>query len=114
MINTVKNLINKWSIKPDDILDLYRIDEHFSMEDEDAYRNEYSEEALRYSIKVHDLLDLDYECKICLKRPICCTFSNVENLERTGECDGVFQLLNAPIIIKIEDYYIQKGMETDT
>ena len=104
VINEVKNIINKWSIKPDEILDVERNDEHFSIKDEDAFRNEYSEEDLRYSIKVHDLLGLDYECKICLKRDSCCRFSNYDNLERSGECYGMDQLLDAPILIKIEDY----------
>jgi hypothetical protein len=114
VIKTVKNLINKWSIKPDEILKVERVDENFSIEDEDYYRTEYSEEALRYSINVHDLFDLDYECKICLARAICCRFSNIDNIQRRGECYGISRLLTAPIIIKIEDYYIQKGMETDT
>ena len=114
VINTVKKLINKWSIKPDEILEVEWIDEDFLIRDEDVWRIEYSEEALRYSIKVHDLLDLDYECKICLKRGACCRFSNFDRLARSGECYGISRLLNAPVIIKIEDYYIQKEKETNT
>jgi hypothetical protein len=43
-----------------------------------------------------------------LKRDTCSRFSNLENLERSGECDGVKQLLDAGIIKDIEDFYLQK------
>jgi hypothetical protein len=113
VINTVNNLINKWSLKPDEILDVMRVDEHFSIENEDVYRNEFSEEALRYSIKVHDLLELDYKCKKCIVRASCCRYSNVENLSMSGGCNGIIKLLDAPILIQIEDYYIQKSIGND-
>ena len=112
-VNTVKNLIDKWRIKPDEIFDVMMGDESFIIDDEDAYRNEYSEDALRYSRKVHDLFEIDYKCKKCLKRAVCCKFDNLDNDISREKCFGINHLLDAPIIIRIEDYYIQKKIGTD-
>jgi hypothetical protein len=112
-INTIKNLIDEWEIKPDEILECERSDEYFLIRDEEPYGPDYSEEALAYSKEVHDLFGFDYECKECLKRATCSTFSNFENLFRSGECDGVKQLLDAGIIKDIEDFYLQKERETE-
>ena len=105
-INTIKHLIDKWDIKPDEILDgLVELDEHYIIEIEEPYGPDYSEEALEYSKEVHDVFGFDYKCKICLKRATCSRFSNLKNLERSGECDGVKQLLDAGIIKDIENFY---------
>ena len=105
-INTIKSLIDEWGIKPDEILRFERSDEYLYIRDEEPYVPDYSEEALNYSIKVHDTLGLDYKCKECIVRAACCRFSNAENLEVNNVCDGVTQLLSATIIAEIEDYYI--------
>jgi len=105
-INTIKSLIDEWDIKPDEILEFERINDYLCIRDEELYGPDYSEEALNYSIKVHDTLGLDYKCKECIVRATCCRFSNVENLEVNDVCDGVTRLLNATIIADIEDYYI--------
>ncbi len=105
-INTIKSLIDEWGIKPDEILRFNGSDDYLYIRDEEPYGPDYSEEALNYSIKVHDTLGLDYMCKKCIVRALCCRFSNAENLEVNGVCYGVTQLLNATIIDDIEDYYI--------
>ena len=112
-INKIKSLIDQWEIKPNEIIkDLIRSDEYYLIRDEEPYGPDYSEEALEYSKKVHDLFGFDYKCKICLVRPTCSRFSNFENLRRSGECDGIEQLLDAGIIKDIEDFYLQKERET--
>ena len=114
-INTIKSLIDQWEIKPDEIIDdLVRADEYYSMRIEEPYGPDYSEEALAYSKKVHDLFGFDYKCKVCFVRPTCSRFSNLENLRRSGECDGIEQLLDAGIIKDIEDYYIEKQNASNT
>ncbi len=113
-INTIKSLMEKWDIKPDEVLEgLMRADEHYFNEIEEPYGPDYSEEALQYSKKVHDVFGFDYECKECLKRPTCSRFSNFENLQRSGESDGIDQLLEAGIIQDIEYFYIEKQNEAD-
>jgi hypothetical protein len=114
-INKIKSLIDEWDIKPDEIIkEVTRSDEHYLIEIEEPYGPDYSEEALKYSKKVHDVFGFDYKCKVCLKRATCSRFSNLKNLERSGECDGVNQLLDADIISDIEEFYLQKELESNS
>lgn len=114
-INTIKSLIDQWEIKPVEIIDdLMESDEYYLIRIEEYWHSDHSEEALAYSKKVHDLFGFDYKCKVCLKRATCSSFSNFERLRRSGECDGIEQLLDAGIIEDIEDFYLQKGRETNT
>lgn len=114
-ISMIKGLIDEWKIKPDEIIeDLIWSDGHYSIEIEEPYGPDYSEEALNYSIKVHDAFGFEYKCKECLVRAACCNFSNLKKLEKSGECDGINQLLDAGIIRDIEDFYLQKENENIT
>ena len=108
-INTVKSLINEWDIKPDELYMTEYLDEGFYIEDENPYGTDWSEEGLANSIRIHDALDIDYKCKVCLVRGTCCKFSNAERLERTKNCDGVRQLLNSYLADDVRDYFLEDG-----
>ena len=62
-INTVTSLIDKWKIKPDEILDCHRSDDYLCIRDEEIFGTDHSEEGLANSIRIHDALDIDYKCK---------------------------------------------------
>ena len=113
-INTIKRLIVEWKIKPDELLRFERSGDYLIIRDEEQYKPDYSEEALKYSIKVHDTLGIDYKCKECLVRAACCNLGNLKKLEKGGECDGINQLLDAGIIRDIEDFYLHKENENIT
>ena len=106
-INTVKGLIDEWDIKPDELFDGSWGDESYIIYDEDYYGTDWSERGLANSIKIHDALDIDYKCKVCLVRATCCKVSNADRLERSKECDGVSQLLNSYLADDVRDYYIE-------
>ena len=107
-INTIKNLIDEWEIKPNEILDCEKSDEYFLIPNEEPYGPDYSQEALEYSINVHEALGFDFKCKECVVRATCCNFDNIDRLRISGECDGITQLLDAGIIKDIEDFYLDK------
>jgi hypothetical protein len=108
-INTTKNLIDKWKIKPDELFEATILDEGFYIRDEDPYGTDWSEEGLANSKRIHDALDIDYKCKVCLVRATCCRFSNADRLERNKECDGVSQLLNSYLADDVRDYFLEVG-----
>lgn len=110
-INTVKSLINEWDIKPDELYMADYVDDGFYIKDEDPYGTDWSEEGLANSIRIHDDLDIDYKCKVCLVRGTCCQFRNAERLERTKKCDGVRQLLNSYLADDVRDYFLEVGSD---
>ena len=113
VVTTIKNLIDKWNIKPDTIFECHRADGDFIIPIDEPFGPDYSQEALVYSIVIHDIFGIDYKCKKCVVRPICCRFSNFQKFEDNGECDGISQLLNATIIKDIEDYYLDERKNND-
>ena len=108
-INTVTSLIDEWKIKPDELFSCDRADDYLCIRDEEVYGTDWSEEGLANSIRIHDALDIDYKCKVCLVRSMCCEFSNAERLERTKKCDGVRQLLNSYLADDVIYYYLENG-----
>ena len=108
-VNTIKNLIDEWKIKPDELFEVTILDEGFFIRDEEPYGTDHSEEGLANSIRIHDALDIDYKCKTCLVKSTCCKFSNAERLERNKECDGVSQLLNSRLADDARDYFLEVG-----
>jgi hypothetical protein len=108
-INNVKSLIDELDIKPAELFDGYWGDESYIIYDEDYYGPDRSERGLANSIRIHDALDIDYKCKVCLVRGSCCKFSNAQRLERTKKCDGVRQLLNSYLADDVRDYYLENG-----
>ena len=109
VVNTINNLIDKWNIEPYEIFEeCYRSDESWCIPIDEPYGPDCSQEALDYSIVIHDMFGIDYKCKECVVRATCCNFSNFQRFEDNGECDGISQLLNATIIKDIEDYYLNE------
>jgi len=108
VVNTINNLIDKWNIEPYEIFECHRLDESWVIRIDEPYGPDYSQEALDYSIVIHDMLGIDYKCKECVVSATCCRFSNFQKFEDNGECDGISQLLNATIIKDIEDYYLDE------
>jgi hypothetical protein len=108
-INTVKGFIDEWDIKPDELFIGSWGDESYIIYDEDYYGTDHSEEGLANSIRIHDALNIDYKCKVCPDRGICCKFSNADRLRRNKECDGVSQLLKSYLADDVRDYFLEVG-----
>jgi len=105
VVKKINNLIDKWYIEPNEIFECEQSDESWLIPIDEFYGPDCSQEALEYSIVIHDIFGFDYKCKKCDVRATCCNFSNFEKFWGNGECDGISQLLNANIIKDIEDYY---------
>ncbi len=110
-INKVRGLIDEWAIKPDALFSCDRADDNFLIIDEDPYGTDWSEEGLANSIRIHDALDIDYKCKVCPDRGICCKFSNVDRYGRNKGCDGVSYLLNSYLADDVSDYFLENGSD---
>jgi len=108
-INTVKDLIDEWEIEPNELFQCNRSDENWLIEIEEPYGTDKSERGLANSIRIHDALDIDFKCKVCLVRATCCKVSNAKRLERSKECDGVSQLLNSYLAEDVRDYFLEVG-----
>ena len=108
-INTVKSLVDEWEIEPNELFQCNKADHYWVIDIEDPYGTDRSERGLANSIRIHDALDIDYKCKVCLVRGACCKFSNAERLERNKECDGVSQLLNSYLADDVIDYFSEVG-----
>ena len=113
VVKKINNLIDKWYIEPNEIFECGMSDENWIIPIDEPFGPDYSQEALDYSIVIHDIFGIDYKCKECVVRPICCRFSNFQKFEDNGECDGISQLLNATIIKDIEDYYLDERKNND-
>lgn len=113
VVKKINNLIDKWYIEPNEIFECGMSDENWIIPIDEFYGPDCSQEALDYSIVIHDIFGIDYKCKECVVRPICCRFSNFQKFEDNGECDGISQLLNATIIKDIEDYYLDERKNND-
>jgi hypothetical protein len=108
-VNTIKKLIDEFKIEPDELFQCEISDEYWLIDIEEPYGTDWSEQGLANSIRIHDALDIDYKCKVCLVRSACCKFSNAERLERSKECDGVSQLLNSYLADDVRDYFLEVG-----
>jgi hypothetical protein len=106
---TIKHLIDKWKITVDELFEGEYLVEGYYFEDEEPYGTDKSEEGLVNSKRMHDLLDIDYKCKVCVVRSMCCKFNNAERLERNKECDGVSYLLNSYLADDVAHYYLENG-----